>query len=109
MRARPTSTKATLPRHCLHDAWRLAFTVDRACTRAPARASEVKTRGGRHPDRVTRVPAAGSAEVEPVEAHDLVPGGGEVADELLAGVVGGVDLRQRSKLRVGAEDQVGSG
>src|SRR3954451_3532448 len=50
-----------------------------------------------------------SAKVEPVERHDLVPGGGEVADELLAGVVGGVDLRERSKLRVGAEDEVGGG
>ena len=37
-------------------------------------------------------PAPGSAEVEPVEVHHLVPRGDEVAHELLLRVVGGVDL-----------------
>src|SRR4051794_13054332 len=51
----------------------------------------------------------GSAQVEPVEAHDLVPDADEVADELLPRIVRGVDLGQRPELGVRAEDQVGRG
>src|SRR5581483_11750423 len=54
--------------------------------------------------------AAGSVvQVEAVQVHDLVPGLGEVLDELLLAVGGGVDLRQGTELGVGAEDEVGGG
>src|SRR5689334_6567368 len=48
----------------------------------------------------------GAVEVEAVEVHDLVPGGDEVAHELLLRVVAGVDLGQGAELGVRAEDQV---
>src|SRR5579875_2331271 len=47
-----------------------------------------------------------SRQVEPVEVHHLDPRPDEVADELLPGVVAGVDLRDRPQLGVVAEDQV---
>src|SRR5690349_25045662 len=47
-----------------------------------------------------------SGQVEPVEVHDLVPRGHEVAHELLPRVVARVDLGERPELGVGAEDQV---
>src|SRR5262249_36231714 len=50
-----------------------------------------------------------SGQVEPVEVHDLVPRGNEVADELLRRVVARVDLGDRTELGVGAEDQVEPG
>ena len=42
-----------------------------------------------------------SGEVEPVGVHDLDPGVGEVRDELLPGVVAGVDLGEGPQLGVG--------
>src|SRR5947207_10081023 len=48
----------------------------------------------------------GSGQVEPVEVHDLAPGGNEVADELLLRVAARVDLSDRPELGVGTEDQV---
>src|SRR3954453_1356250 len=48
-----------------------------------------------------------SAEVEAVELHDVDPRGDEVANELLARVVGAVDLGDGPQLRVGAEHEVG--
>ena len=42
-------------------------------------------------------------QVEPVEGHDLVPGGHEVAHELLLRVVARVDLRDGAQLRALAE------
>src|SRR6266508_6130802 len=50
-----------------------------------------------------------SGTVESVEVHDLVPGGDEVAHELLLRVVCCVDLGEGSELRVGAEDEVDGG
>src|ERR687890_244627 len=44
-----------------------------------------------------------------VEHHDLVPGVDEVLDELLLGVVGGVDLDDAAQDGVRAEHQVGGG
>src|SRR4030095_14106215 len=41
-----------------------------------------------------------SGQIEPIEGHDLVPGGHEVADEPVAGVVAGVDLGDRPELGV---------
>src|SRR3954447_9072856 len=41
-----------------------------------------------------------SGQVEPIEGHDLVPGGHEVADELPAGVIAGVDLGDGPELGV---------
>ena len=45
-------------------------------------------------------------EVEAVSVHDFVPGGNEVADKLGAGVALGVDFSQRTKLRIGAKEEV---
>lgn len=45
-------------------------------------------------------------KVEAVGVHHLVPGGDEVADELLLAVLAGIDLSIRTKLRVRAEDQI---
>src|SRR5207253_2633934 len=47
-----------------------------------------------------------SAEVEPIEAHHLVPGSREVFHELLLRVRGPIDFRERAQLRVRTEDQV---
>src|SRR5579871_6156144 len=47
-----------------------------------------------------------SGQVEPVEVHDLVPYGNEVADELLPRVIARVDLCDRPQLGVGPEDQI---
>ena len=47
-----------------------------------------------------------SAEVEPIEVHDLFPRGHEITDEFLLGVILCVDFRERSELRVIAEDEV---
>src|SRR5215475_5761763 len=47
-----------------------------------------------------------SGQVEPVEIHDLVPCGHEVAHELRLCVLAPVDLSDRAELGVGAEDQV---
>src|SRR3954468_644395 len=49
----------------------------------------------------------GSAEVEAVEVHDLVPRGDEVLDEPLLRVVAGVDLGDGPELGVGTEDEIG--
>src|SRR5215831_9402122 len=46
-------------------------------------------------------------QVVAIEGHDLVPRRHEVAHELLLRVVARVDLRQRAKLGVRAEDEVG--
>src|SRR3954452_21724387 len=51
----------------------------------------------------------GSGEVEPIEVHDLVPRGHEVAYELLLRVVARVDLRDGSELGVRTEDEVDGG
>src|SRR6478672_13438184 len=59
--------------------------------------------------RALEVEREGSGEVEAVELHDLHPGRDEVVDELLVGVLAGVDLRERAQLGVGAEDQVDRG
>ena len=48
-------------------------------------------------------------EVEAVEVHDLRPGGDEVVDELRLAVGAGVDFREGTELRVGAEDEVHRG
>src|SRR5580700_3574286 len=50
-----------------------------------------------------------AGQVEPVEVHDLVPGRDEVSDELLLGVIAGVDLGDGPQLGIRAEDQVGTG
>src|SRR5215831_17649026 len=72
-----------------------------------------RARPGLNTDRVSRSadqpgPAwtPPSRQVEPVEVHDLVPGGHEVAHELPLRVVGRVDLREGPEDGVGAEDQV---
>src|SRR5579884_479215 len=59
----------------------------------------------------TKRPIAGrsSAQVEPVEVHDLVPCRREVPNELVGPVVGSVDLGEGAKLGVRSEDQVDSG
>src|ERR1700716_4222843 len=49
---------------------------------------------------------SGSGEVVPVEVHDLVPRGHEVAHELLPRVVARVDLGDGTQLGVRAEDEV---
>jgi hypothetical protein len=41
-----------------------------------------------------------SPQIEPADFHDLDPRGDEVADELLAGVIGRVDLGDRAQLGV---------
>src|SRR5581483_4597582 len=51
----------------------------------------------------------GSGQVEAVEGHDLVPGGHEVADELLLGVVARVELGEAAEDGVRAEDEVDGG
>src|SRR5690348_10260885 len=63
--------------------------------------------GRRHVQASRRRPAwtEPSGQVEAIEVHDLVPRGGEVADELLLRVVARVDLSERAELGVGAEDQ----
>ena len=71
-------------------------------TRAP---TELRLTAGRSRGRPG--PPA-SVQVEPVQVHDLDPGGDEVADELLARVVAGVDLGERAQLGVRAEDEVGA-
>src|SRR5215471_2687977 len=52
---------------------------------------------------------SGSGEVEPVEIHDLVPGGHEVTYELLLRVAARIDLRDGPKLGIRAEHQVDGG
>src|SRR3712207_8696228 len=52
---------------------------------------------------------SGSGEVEPVEVHDLVPRGHEVAYEPLLRVVARVDLRDGPELGVRTEDEVDGG
>src|SRR5258708_6259058 len=47
-----------------------------------------------------------SGEVEAIEVHHLVPGRGEVVDELLLRVGASVDFSQGAELRVRAKDQV---
>ena len=51
-------------------------------------------------------PRGRSGQVEPVQVHDLVPGGHEVAHELLLRVVLGVHLGERPEDRVRSEHEV---
>ena len=44
--------------------------------------------------RTSRRSSRGPRQVEAVEVHDLMPGGDEVVDELLAGIGAGVDFGQ---------------
>src|SRR5213083_3172365 len=47
-----------------------------------------------------------SGDIEPIEGHDLLPGGHEVTHELLRAVVARVDLRDGSQLGVRTEDEI---
>ncbi|CAG9942539.1 unnamed protein product [Clonostachys rosea f. rosea IK726] len=51
----------------------------------------------------------GGSEVEPVEVHDLGPGGDEVVDQLLLAAGAGVHLGQGAELGLRAEDEVEAG
>ncbi|CAG9990607.1 unnamed protein product [Clonostachys byssicola] len=51
----------------------------------------------------------GGGEVEPVEVHDLGPGGDKVVDELLLAAGAGVHLGQGAELGLRAEDEVEAG
>ena len=59
--------------------------------------------GGASPGLVC---APESDAIEAIEIHDLVPRGNEVARELLLRVRTGVDLRERTELRVRSEEEV---
>src|SRR3954462_6156568 len=55
------------------------------------------------------VSSSSSGDVESIEIHHLVPGGGKVAHELPVRIVARVDLRERTELRVRSEDEVNAG
>ncbi|MNU01828.1 hypothetical protein D3C72_2453480 [compost metagenome] len=46
------------------------------------------------------------SEIETVEVHDLGPCFGEVLDELFLGIACGIELGDRTQLRVGTKYQV---
>src|SRR5688572_15680383 len=63
---------------------------------------------GNNPSRLSaRDAVALRDKVEPIEVHDFVPCGNEVAHELLLCVVTCVDLRECAELGMRTEDEVG--
>lgn len=53
-----------------------------------------------NPSILLKLQVRRSAEVEPIQVHDLVPGSDKVLLELFLGVLAGVDFRKRPELGV---------